>query len=241
MTTKITKPTKALASSSKPKASRKRQTDAATLRVDVLHILRERIANSELSPGAKLNEYELAKEFNVPRTRIREAFTALEQRGLIERIPNRGAIVARLEQQQVFDIYDMREVLEGLCARLACQNADPASWQDLLDQFSGPVEEAVKRGDFEAYTEAYGLFRKRCIEAANNPVLAQALDNIYEKTQFLIHRIVILPGRGEIGVREHRDVLKAMRAGDAEAAERLRRANIRNAKAFLARYIKYVL
>ncbi len=210
-------------------------------RPDVLSTLRERIARYELPPGSKLNEYELAKEFDVPRTRIRDVFTALEQRGLIERIPNRGAMVARLEPQQVFHIYDMREVLEGLCARLACQNADPASWQDLLDQFSGPVEEAVKNGDFEAYTEIYDSFRRRCIDAAANPVLAQALDNIYEKTQVLIRRIIILPGRGEIGVREHRAVLDAMRCGDCDAAEQLRRANIRNAKAFLARYIKYVL
>lgn len=213
----------------------------STDRPDVLAILRERIARYELPPGSKLNEYELAKEFDVPRTRIRDVFTALEQRGLIERIPNRGAMVARLEPQQVFHIYDMREVLEGLCARLACQNADPASWQDLLDQFSGPVEVAVKNGDFEAYTEIYDSFRRRCIEAAANPVLAQALDNIYEKTQVLIRRIIILPGRGEIGVREHRAVLEAMRRGDCDAAEQLRRANIRNAKKFLARYIKYVL
>ncbi|MGB6105569.1 MAG: GntR family transcriptional regulator [Pusillimonas sp.] len=219
----------------------RRSTAKSADRPDVLSTLRERIARYELPPGSKLNEYELAKEFDVPRTRIRDVFTALEQRGLIERIPNRGALVARLEPQQVFHIYDMREVLEGLCARLACENSDPESWQDLLDKFSGPVEEAVKNGDFDAYTEIYDSFRRRCIEAADNPVLAQALDNIYEKTQVLIRRIIILPGRGEIGVREHRAVLEAMRRGDSMAAEQLRRKNIRNAKAFLTRYIKYVL
>lgn len=210
-------------------------------RSEILHILRERIARSELPPGAKLNEYELSKEFDVPRTRIRDVLTTLEQRGLVERIPNRGAMVARLDPEQVLNIYDIREMLEGLCARLACENSDPASWQDLLDQFSGPVEIAVKNGDFEHYTEMYNEFRRRCIVAANNPLLAQALDNIYEKTQVLIRRIVILPGRGEIGVREHRAVLEAMRRGDASEAERLRRENIRNAKAFLIRYIKYIL
>lgn len=208
---------------------------------ELLQVFRERIAQSELPPGTKLNEYELAKEFDVPRTRIRDVFTALEQRGLIERIPNRGAMVARLDPEQVFNIYDIREVLEALCVRLACQNSDPESWQDLLEQFSGPVELAVKNGDFESYAEFYDMFRRRCIEAARNPLLAQALDNIYEKTQWLIRRIVILPGRGEIGVREHRAVLEAMRKGDAEGAEQLRRKNIRSAKEFLTRYIKYVL
>lgn len=226
----------------KPQRSvKKPDATAKTARPDVLNILRERIAQYDLPPGAKLNENELAKEFSVPRTRIRDVFTTLEERGLIERIPNRGAMVARLEPEQVFHIYDMREVLEGLCARLACEKAKPESWQDLLDQFSGPVEEAVKNGDFDAYAEIYGEFRRRCIDAADNPVLAQALDNIYERTEILIRRIVILPGRGEIGVREHRAVLEAMRRGDPEEAERLRRENIRNAKKFLARYMKYVL
>lgn len=208
---------------------------------DVLQVLRERIASCDLPPGSKLNDYELAKEFSVPRTRIRDAFLALEQRGLIERTPNRGAMVARLDAQQVFHIYDMREVLEGLCARLATLNTPNESWQDLLDEFSGPIEVAVKNGDFETYTEVYGKFRRRCVEAADNPELARALDNIYEKTQVLIHRIIILPGRGEIGVREHRAVLEAMRKGDAEGAERLRRANIHSAKIFLTRYMKYIL
>ncbi|TAL90539.1 MAG: GntR family transcriptional regulator [Candidimonas sp.] len=208
---------------------------------DVLQILRERIACCELLPGTKLNEYELASEFVVPRTRIRDAFLALEQRGLIERTPNRGAMVARLDPVQVFHIYDMREVLEGLCARLATQNVPNESWQDLLDEFSGPVGEAVKEGDFETYTEIYGRFRRRCIAAADNPELTKALDSMYEKTQVLIRRIVILPGRGELGVREHRAVLEAMRKGDAEAAERLRRENMRSAKVFLTRYMKYIL
>lgn len=225
----------------KTRRSSPEKTATRADRSHVLNTLRERIAQYDLPPGAKLNEYDLAKEFQVPRTRIRDVFTALEERGLIERIPNRGAVVARLEPEQVFDIYDMREVLEGLCVRLACENSNPELWQDLLDQFSGPVEVAVKNGDFDAYTEIYGNFRRRCIEAAGNPILAQALDNIYEKTQVLIRRIVILPGRGEIGVREHRGVLEAMRRGDAHEAERLRRENIRNAKAFLARYAKYVL
>lgn len=225
----------------KDPGSAKAKAKATVTKVDLLQVLRERIAKSELRPGSKLNEYELSKEFNVPRTRIREVFTSLEQRGLIERIPNRGAMVARLDPEQVFAIYDIREVLEGLCVRLACQNSEPESWQDLIDQFSGPVEAAVQSGDFESYAEIYDTFRRRCIQAADNPLLAQALDNIYEKTQWLIHRIVILPGRGAIGVQQHRAVLEAMRQGDAYEAERLRRENIRSAKEFLTKYIKYVL
>ncbi len=208
---------------------------------DMLQVLRERIARQEIAPGAKLREQDLAQEFGVPRTRIREVFAALESRGLIERIPNRGAVVARLDLSQVFYIYDLREVLEGLCVRLATQNVPPESWQDLVELFGAPMEERVREGDFDAFIAGYERFRRRSIEAARNPVLAQMLDSIYEKTQVLIRRIIILPGRAEVGLKEHRAVLAAMRAGDAAAAESLRRENMRSAKAFLQRYQKYVL
>lgn len=208
---------------------------------DVLQILRDRIARQEISPGAKLREHELAQEFGVPRTRIREVFCALEQRGLIERVPNRGAVVTRLDLSQVFCIYDVREVLEGLCVRLATQNVPPESWQDLVELFAGPMEEYVRQGDFDAFIAGYERFRRRTIEATHNPALVQMLDSIYEKTQVLIRRIIILPGRAEVGLHEHQAVLEAMRRGDAAEAERLRRENMRSAKDYLQRYQKYVL
>ncbi len=229
-----------------PRPSRARGTGGGRNRrrtpaPDVLQVLRERIVRQEIAPGSKLRENELAQEFGVPRTRIREAFSVLEQRELIERIPNRGAVVARLDMSQLFYIYDVREVLEGLCARLATQNVAPESWQDLLDLFSGPMKESVKKNDFDAFLAGYTSFRQRLTVAADNPVLAQVLDNIYEKTQTLIRRTIILPGRAEIGLREHRAVIEAMRKGDAEAAERLRRANMRSAKEYLRQFQKYVL
>src|SRR6202795_164467 len=122
---------------------------------DVLDTLRQRIARQEIPPGSKLREHDLADEFGVPRTRIREVFGALESRGLIERIPNRGAVVMRLEPAHVFQLYDVREVLEGLCARLATENVPPESWQDLADYFRGPMTRYVREGDFDAYIGGY--------------------------------------------------------------------------------------
>jgi len=237
-------PKKAVRKTSKPKAPAARAARARPGRNRTGHlidVLRERIARQEAAPGAKLGEVELSLEFGVPRTQVREAFSALEQRGLIERIPNRGAIVARLDPANVFHIYDTREVLEGACVRLATLNVPNESWQDLLDLFRGPMQRYVEKNDFDAFLTGYAQFRARSIEAANNPVLAQMLDSIYEKTQVLIHRIIILPGRAQQGLREHVAVLEAMRRGDADAAEALRRENMRSAKACLQNFQKYVL
>ncbi len=208
---------------------------------DMTRILRDRIATQEIPPGSKLRENELALEFGVPRTRVREALSVLEQRGLVERIPNRGAVVMRLELSHVSHLYDVREVLEGLCARLATVNGDRARWQAALAYFKGPMAKFVADGDIDAYIAGYEAFRREMIDGAGNPVLAGMLDSILERTQALIRRIIILPGRAEIGLQQHTAMLEAMCRGDADEAERLRRANMRSAKAYLERYQKYIL
>ncbi len=207
----------------------------------ILETLRRRIAGHEIPPGAKLREQDLVAEFGVPRTRVREVFGALESRGLIERIPNRGAVVTRLDMDLVFKLYDVREVLEGLCARLATENVPPESWQDLVDHYNGPMAEFLKAGDFDSYVEGYDLLRQRTIAAAGNPIVAQMLDSIYERTNFVIRRIIVLPGRAETGLEQHRAVLGAMRRGDGIEAERLKRLNMRSAKEALNRFRNYVL
>jgi DNA-binding GntR family transcriptional regulator len=215
----------------------------ATRRVapNVFESLRMRIVDRTIPPGAKLLENDLAAEFRVSRGRVREALFALERHGLIHRIPNRGAVVARLELSSVFDLYDVREVLEGLCVRLATQNVPKESWQDLVELFDRPMGEYVDKRDFESFLAGYSLFRKRALEAANNSVLFGMLDMIYDQTQAIIRRLIVLPDRASQGLKEHRAVLAAMRRGDAEEAERLRRANMRSARESFKRFQSFVL
>lgn len=203
--------------------------------------LRDRIVRHEIPPGSKLREQDLADEYGVPRSKVRDALAELQQRGLIERIPNRGAVVIKLDLEQVIEIYKVREVLEGLMVRLATENTAPESWQDLVELFNEPMEIYVKQGNFEAFILGYEVFRNRLLEAAANPVLTAMISSIYEKTQMIIRRIIVLPERGEKGLEEHRAVLTAMRRGDAEEAERLRRENMRSAQEYLKRYQSFIL
>lgn len=219
----------------------KRAVQAAEGRANVFEALRQQIVDRRIAPGAKLLENDLAVEFRVSRGRVREALFALERHGLIHRIPNRGAVVARLELSSVFDLYDVREVLEGLCVRLATQNVPNESWQDLVDLFGGPMGEHVAKRDFESFLAGYSLFRRRALEAANNSVLFGMLDMIYDQTQAIIRRLIVLPDRASQGLQEHRAVLAAMRRGDADEAERLRRANMRSARESFKRFQSFVL
>lgn len=208
---------------------------------EIVEILRERIVNQVLPPGAKLNEVALAQEFNVSRPRIREAFGVLEDRRLIERIPNRGAVVARLEPDEIMALFEVREVLEALAVRLATEKSDPASWHDLIERFGKPAEEALARGELDYYVNSIHAFRERALAAAANPVLANQMASIFDRTKVLIRRLLLVPGRAEQGLKQHQEILRAMAAGDAETAESLKRANIRSSRETFRLYQKYVL
>ncbi|NYT82075.1 GntR family transcriptional regulator [Alcaligenaceae bacterium] len=220
------------------------QTDAniaAPSMEQIVDILRRRIVNQDLPPGSKLNEVSLTEEFNVSRPRIREAFGILEDRGLIERIPNRGAVVARLEADEVFALFEVREVLEALAIRLATEKVDPSSWKDLAERFGTPAKEALKRGDIDFYADCINEFRERTLAAANNKFLAAQMEGLYDRTRVLIRRLLLVPGRAEEGLKQHQSILQAMLKGDAELAERLKRANIRSSRESFTEYQKYVL
>jgi len=207
----------------------------------VLEELRRRIVTHDLSPGTRLREQDLAGEFNVSRARIRDAFGILEERGLIERIPNRGAIVTRLQVEHINELFEVREVLEAQMVRLATEKAPPETWDELIEIFGEGMEGTLARHDLDAYADAIQLFRRRCVEAAENEVLTTILDGLYDRIQTLIRRLVLVPGRAQEGRRQHQEILKAMRAGEAEKAEQLKRENIRSAMAWFKDYQKYLL
>ena len=208
---------------------------------DLVEILRKRIVEHELPPGSKLRESVLTAEFNVSRPRVREAFSVLEDRGLIERIPNRGAVVTRLEVEEVFALFEVREVLEALAVRLATEKTTPDTWEDMVERFGKPIEEAMERGDLDFYVDCVTEFRQRAIVAANNPILAAQLDGLYDRTKVLIRRLVLVPGRALEGMRQHQEVLQAMRDGNAVLAEQLKRKNIRSSRESFCSYQKYLL
>lgn len=219
------------------KASRHDATEADRLVEEV----RRRIVGHELPPGARLKENELAEEFAVSRARVREAFGVLEERGLIERIPNRGAVVTRLEADRIQELFEVREYLEAAMVGFATRRAPPETWDRLLDVFGVPLGEAVAANDFDGYLDAIADFRATCITAAGNETLKDLLDSIYDRVQGMTRRLVLVPGRAMEGYNQHREILHAMRGGDAARAEDLKRANIRSARAWFDRYRKYLM
>jgi DNA-binding GntR family transcriptional regulator len=208
---------------------------------DVVQRLRERIAAHTIPPGARLREWDVAADFEVPRLTAREALEALVHLGFVERQPNRGIVVRRRELHEILHLFEMREVNEGLCARSAAGNAPPGSWDDLIELFDAPMQDIVDRKDLHAYVQHYEQFRHRLIDAADSPPLAELLQRLNDMTSIFGRRVLLVSDRTQHALRDHRAVLAALRIGNGAAAERLRRATIANVRAAVEQYHAFVL
>jgi DNA-binding GntR family transcriptional regulator len=221
--------------------NKKRSKTKRSSREMVFSTLRERIVDGHYPQGGKLVETDLACEFKVGRLMIREVFRELESIGLVEKRLNRGTLVRRVDSENLFEIMDIREVLEGLAARLAAQKSRPEDWLDLQREFGEPFERIVRDSDFESYLDLITTFRERMVAAAQNEDLSKLINSLYAKIRIVQRRMIILPGRIQEAVSEHRDVLKAIMEGNPEGAEKKKRKNLRNARAWLHKYKSWVL
>ena len=204
--------------------------------------LRERLLRGEFAPGCRLPEVKLATELGTTRNAVRSALLALESRKLVERIPNVGTVVARMDPERLEEIYDVLEVLEGLAARLAARNAKPEDWAPLQELFApGPLDEAAETGDLETFSAAINSYRDTVIRLADQRFLADTLAGVQDQAHSLRRRILMTPGRMAESLAEHREIIAALVAGDADRAEELKRANMKTARTRLRRYRDFLV
>jgi len=196
------------------------------LRDQVYDILKRRIIFREIESGKKINEEELAKSLGVSRTPIRETLVRLEHEGIVEIIPRRGAHVVSQSIEKVIDLLQVREVLEGLVARLATENMD----RGLLDRLSHCLEKVSASEDpairLLKYTPADVEFHALLLEACDNELLKNMMASVNAHLQMVRLRTVALPGRPEQTVREHHEIVSAIEKQDADLAEKLMRKHV---------------
>jgi len=206
-----------------------------------LATLRDRIVDGEYPQGVKLVEQDLAREFGISRPALREILVDLESQGLVEKRPNKGTVVRWVDAKSLLEIMGMREVLEGLAASLAAQRTTADEWRDLEAELAKPFSQMVENLEYDRYLSLITRFRERMVQAAQNEELSRQIYSLYAKIMIVQRRIVILPGRIQEAMEEHRQVLKAIMEGDAEKAEAKKRLNIRNARTWLEKYKKWVV
>lgn len=204
--------------------------DRPNLRDQVYDFVKNMIIMREIKPDEKINEEQLAERLRVSRTPIRETLCRLENEGIVKVIPRRGAFVVKQCKERVIEILQIREVLEGLVARLVTQNGDEKALNKLkrsLERISSTAEE---NAHLQKYTNADVEFHSLLLDASNNFMLQNMMGIVNAHLQIIRLRTVVLPGRAKRTVEEHYKVLEAIEKGDARAAERLMRKHIESVR-----------
>jgi DNA-binding GntR family transcriptional regulator len=177
--------------------------------------IKKMISDYRFSPGSRLNVEQLARDLGTSRTPIWEAVRRLEQEGLAKNIPNRGVFLVELTREAAIELYSVREVLEGMAARLAVQRIS----DKVLEKMERLVREQVKivaEEDLVAYSKSDFEFHACIYAACGNVILREMLESIKEKVRPIEMRITpILTGL----FNDHQMILRALRLRDALLAE----------------------
>lgn len=198
------------------------------LRTRVFQQLEQDIVDGRYQPGQSLTEKQLCDELGVSRTPLREALCQLELEGLVEFVPNKGAIVLGISPQDVEDIYAIKLELYKLAAVLATQRATPAELTE-LEEIVSLTEFYIGKGQLDKVVELDFLFHDTVCKAAKNPPLRSMTSNFNRFVRLARHKSLATPGRTPHMLAEHRDILAAIVAGDAARAQKLSEEHITRA------------
>ena len=193
---------------------------------DIFRLLVEAIESGDLAPGTRLRETELAERFGVSRTPIREGLKQLEAQGLARHEPNRGMVIPVLDNDEINELYVIREVLEGTAARLAAQHATEAEIALLQDMVAADQE---RLDDVEALIASNRGFHRRLTLASHNRYLVAQMEHMKQYRLLLGGTTLGGAERRAEAVAEHARLVEAIAARDTQKAEELARAHILSA------------
>jgi DNA-binding GntR family transcriptional regulator len=188
--------------------------------------LRGDIVEGAIAPASKLSETELSTKYQVSRALIREAINRLESCHLVERRANIGARVVSLSIERLLELYQVREALEGMAARLAAQHMSDVEI-DGLNALLNAHYETLQDGD-SYYQEAGDVdFHYRIVQGSKNQHLISVLiDSHYHLIRMYRVQLGMVGPRVSTAFEEHRRVAEAISNRDAELAEMLMRRHI---------------
>jgi DNA-binding GntR family transcriptional regulator len=186
--------------------------------------IKSAIQRGRLKPGERLRENELADFVGLSRTPVREALGRLQAEGLVAHDAARGVVVAELDYNMVTELYYMREVLEGTAARLAAQHTSDVELS-ILDDHCQQYEALLH--DDAALSASNRRFHETLYRCSHNRYLLNVVTLLHDALSLLGGTTLSDPERAAGTLREHRAVVTAIRARDADAAEQAMRAHIR--------------
>jgi DNA-binding GntR family transcriptional regulator len=203
---------------------------------EVVDVIRDRIYEGDYPPGAPIRQEQLATELNVSRTPLREALRMLEREGLVKVAPGRGLRVVTADVPALIDAYELREMIDGLAARLAARGADRAL-VGRLEAILQAQEAALAPWTPPAYTAANVAFHRAIVEGSRNEHVVAELPLVRMTSQIFTPLKLLDAERAALAVVEHHAIAAAIAARNQDDAERLARAHIHTTIAALEKRV----
>ncbi|SFJ54821.1 DNA-binding transcriptional regulator, GntR family [Halobacillus dabanensis] len=184
--------------------------------------IKRAIMLKRLVAGQRVTEEWVGKELNMSRTPIRAAFNRLENEGLIELIPHRGAFVCDPSDKELEDVFNLRVVLESYAVELAIHQMTKENFEE-LDQLLEEEEKAYEDKDYEEFLRINGQIHAYPAKVAENKFLLQEIEKLNQWSDcYLILRdnFYTTPLNQVLSIPEHKEVIDALKKRDAEAAKK---------------------
>jgi DNA-binding GntR family transcriptional regulator len=187
----------------------------------------------------RLDERQLAQDFGVSRTPVREAMAQLEREGFVRSVPRRGVYVVRKTKKEAIELITAWAALEGMAARLITEKAsqeDIASLRRMFATFEG----GQVRAHLDEYSDVNIEFHQSIIRMSGNSVLIELAENLFTHMRMLRRKTIGEEDRADKSIRDHMNIIEALEARDTERAEDLVRSHARGLAEHVARHADYL-
>jgi DNA-binding GntR family transcriptional regulator len=207
-----------------------------SLRDEAYYGLRQAIISGSIPPGEQLSEPQLASQFQISRSPIREALGRLEQEGFAIRHSNGRISVAPLDETELEQLYIVRANLEGLAARLAASRLDPSDFEE-MEEHLRLMRERAEKGDLDGSLERGEAFHDVILRACENPPLVELISTL--RLRISRFRTVIASARNQqVRVAEHWHVLEALRDRKGHGAQKAMERHIMQSAEIIVRAMR---
>src|SRR3954471_13285501 len=181
----------------------------------------------------RLDERQLAQDFGISRTPVREAMAQLEREGFVRSVPRRGVYVVRKTKSEVIQMITAWAALEGMAARLITQHASVDEIATLRRMFA-TFEDGAVRAHLDEYSDVNIEFHQTIIRMSGNSVLIELAENLFTHMRMIRRKTIVEKDRIERSIRDHMNIIEALEARDTARAEEL----VRNHALGLAKHVE---
>jgi DNA-binding GntR family transcriptional regulator len=199
--------------------------------------LRAAILDGSLTPGSRVTVRPLTEQLGLSPTPIKAAFAALEREGFLISVPHRGYFIPEAGTDDLLELYELRETVDGIAARRTAGAPDHARIAARLRRLLARQHKAIEANDLQRYGELDLAFHRLIWEGAGSRRLIPIAENLIAQVRLGNRLSARATGRLPVAVEEHEAIVEAIRQGDAGAAEAHIRGHVREAGQALRRYL----